>query len=301
MEDIPIRSPKGLHILVNSDTDPFFMYIDYDVRSEQLNMEFQHYHDFYEMFIMVDSSAGHLIEGQFYNLNKGDIVLINPGTLHKSVYYGKESTPRIVIRFRMEFLEKKIGGTRRVLSIFDPANPILRLPHHECDEVMGVLASIYTLRKNSPDYQDLEVVSLLVNYLCKIYHYRNLNCYTNETFDKVTQKIYSIAGYIHKHFSEDLKLEELADKFFISYCYLSRKFKEVSGFSLVQYIQMTRIRNAQKMLLNTDETIQNIAEKCGFTSFSQFNRVFEKYCTIPPSVFRKRGKEGKINVKKLEI
>jgi transcriptional regulator GlxA family with amidase domain len=53
---------------------------------------------------------------------------------------------------------------------------------------------------------------------------------------------------------------------------------------------MTRIKNVQYLLLNTKKKISELAEECGFTSFSQFNRIFQKYCSQSPSEYRKGTK-----------
>lgn len=80
----------------------------------------------------------------------------------------------------------------------------------------------------------------------------------------------------------------LAQKFFISSYYLSHQFKDVTGFTLTDYIQMTKVRNVQAMLINTSIPITEAALNCGFNSFSQFNRVFRKHIGLSPSQYRKR-------------
>ena len=84
-----------------------------------------------------------------------------------------------------------------------------------------------------------------------------------------------------------MSLESLAEQFYISTYYLSHRFRQVTGYTLIHYIQMTRIRSAQYALINTREKITDISAACGFTSFSQFNRVFRKFCGVSPSDFRR--------------
>ena len=91
---------------------------------------------------------------------------------------------------------------------------------------------------------------------------------------------------------QELSLDYISKKFFISPYYLSHQFKSVTGFTLINYIQMTRVRNAQQLLLYTDMKIADITAHCGFTSFSQFNRVFNKFCHTSPSQFRLNGSAG---------
>ena len=102
------------------------------------------------------------------------------------------------------------------------------------------------------------------------------------------RKMYTVSEYIHAHFTEPLTLEGLARQFYMSGYYLSHQFRQVTGFTLTDYIQMTRIRNVQTMLVNTDVPVTEAAFDCGFTSFSQFNRVFRKHIGMAPSQYRKK-------------
>ena len=118
--------------------------------------------------------------------------------------------------------------------------------------------------------------------------HQDLNEYTNEAaLPPTQQKIYDIASYIHAHYAEPLSLDLLAQQFYISSCYLSHQFKAITGFTLTEYIQMTKVRNVQSLLINTRIPITDAALSCGFTSFSQFNRVFQRYIGMSPSQYRK--------------
>ena len=185
--------------------------------------------------------------------------------------------------------------------LFNMEVPIIRLPVEDRESLLSILSEMYDYRKKSTNFQELGELSLLMRFLCVLNEMMVRNQYANKTFDRISHKIFSISSYIHKNYMEELALDSIAEKFFISSCYLSRKFKEVLGFTLVQYIQMTRIRNAQKMLIDSSDSIQMIAEKCGFSSFSQFNRVFDKYCSMPPNVFRKKSRKGEVNLIRLDI
>ena len=91
-----------------------------------------------------------------------------------------------------------------------------------------------------------------------------------------------MTSYIHRHYASELSLEYLAEKFFISPYYLSHQFRRVTGFSLINYIQITRVRNAQQLLLYTDMKIADITTSC-HTSPSQFrvNGVVTPITAIP--------------------
>ena len=120
--------------------------------------------------------------------------------------------------------------------------------------------------------------------------YRDRNAYTEQVdFDNITNKIYGITAYIHNRYTEDLSLAFLAKEFYVSSYYLSHQFKRVTGFTLTDYISMTRVRSAQTLLVSTDLSITDIALQSGFKSFSQFNRAFNKFLQMSPSKFRREG------------
>ena len=121
---------------------------------------------------------------------------------------------------------------------------------------------------------------------------RNQNHYVPNVEDTgIREKIYTITNYIHTHYSDDISLGSLADIFYISPYYLSHQFKDVTGYTVVQYIQLTRVKNAQYLLLNSKDKITKIAEQTGFSSFSQFNRVFRKFCGMSPSDYKNTSRQ----------
>jgi YesN/AraC family two-component response regulator len=135
--------------------------------------------------------------------------------------------------------------------------------------------------------------SKFIDFLNTLLQLKSHNIYTNDTLaSPTTKKMYEISSYIHNHFHEELSLDFLANQFYLSPYYLSHQFKKVTNFTVSTYIQMTRIKNAQCLLVETDRKITDIAHSCGFTSFTQFNRVFNKLTHMPPRDFRKNGNIG---------
>ena len=269
-----------------------FYFFDYDERSYSINMEFQHFHQFYEMCIFLDEKAGHIIDGVWYDLRCGDIVALRPSLLHKTFYPEGEPNKRLIIQFSIPPMISQLEGCMKyVYSIFNGDCPIYRFEDRYRRELMEKLNEIYYLSQSPNELMDLAINNKFIEFLSTIYLYREKNIYSNHMdFDNITNKIYSITAYIHSHFTEQLSLETISRQFFISSYYLSHQFKKVTGFTLTDYIQMTRVRNAQTLLLSTDDPITDIAFQCGFTSFSQFNRAFNKFLHISPSGFRKKSK-----------
>lgn len=284
--------------VLHRETDPFFIVLSTDIRTKDASMEFQHFHSFYEIYMLLDNSSGCYIEGQYYALHEGDIVLYAPGRLHKGVYMQDCEVRRFLISFMIPEGLVSREARRRLDALFRKEVPIFRFSSEINQKLFPIIGDIFRenekIRKECAG--DFMIAAKVLEFLYKLMRYADTeeNSYTNQEFDTITHKIYSISSYIHKHYSEPLSLEMLADRFFISSCYLSRRFKDVSGYTIVHFIQQTRIKNAQHMLVSGSESIQEISTACGFSSFSQFSRVFHKYTGMTPREYRQSGMPDEI-------
>ena len=269
-----------------------YYFFDYDERSYSINMEFQHFHQFYEMYIFLDDKAGHLIDGVWFDMRCCDIVALRPSLLHKTFYPEGQPSKRLIIQFSIPPMISAFENCMKsVYSIFEGDCPIYRFEDPYKKAVLEKLNDIYYLSQNPNELTDLAIHNKFIEFLSLIYLYRDKNVYSNRSdFDNITNKVYSITAYIHSHFTEDISLESVSREFFISSYYLSHQFKRITGFTLTDYVQLTRVRNAQTLLLSTDKPITDIAFLCGFSSFSQFNRAFNKFLHLSPSAFRKDAK-----------
>ena len=89
-----------VNISTGAEGSPFFLTLSSDVRTKQKSMDFQHFHKFYEIYILLDHSAGYFVEGQYYSINEGDIIFLKPGRLHKGTY-GETPVRRFLLAFQL--------------------------------------------------------------------------------------------------------------------------------------------------------------------------------------------------------
>jgi len=280
-------------IIINDVTNSLYYYFDYDERSYDINMNFQHFHSFFEIHILLCPNAWHLIEGTPYNITLHDFVLLRPSLLHKTEYLKGNPSKRLIINFLYpnNYFNNQIAY-ETILDPFSEQIPIFRFEKEHLSILIKLLNEIFVLSKQliSEDVRKLMIHQKFVEFLYQFWQLKEQNTYLNNKIGNETEKkIFSITSYIHNHYYESLNLESLSKQFFLSNCYLSHQFKKITGHTLTNYIQMTRIRNAQYLLINTSERITDISGQCGFTSFSQFNRVFRKFCGLSPTEFRKEN------------
>ena len=277
-------------IRVNDESDTLFYFFDYDVRTEDKNMQFQHFHTFYELCIMMCPNTKHLLEGKPYDMDAFDIIGIPPNVLHRTYYPPGDPCKRLIIQFN---LPRNVTGLsneyEQLLGIFHQEVPIFRFDRDLQKKIFSKLNDIFMLALKTDPMRDLSIHLKFTEFLMLLFLNQKRNTYTNKSeMTAMEKKIYSVTSYIHAHYSEDLSLDALAQNFYISSCYLSHQFKDVTGFTLTDYIQMTRVRNLQSLLINTQIPITQAAFACGFASFSQFNRVFQKHIGMSPSQYRKQ-------------
>lgn len=109
-----------------------------------------------------------------------------------------------------------------------------------------------------------------------------------ETKDKKTDDIVisKLIQFINENFSENISLQDAADKVFFAPAYCSRFFKEHTGENFSDYLLKVRMRHAAK-LLRENKKITDISKECGYRSFGYFTRVFKEYYKCTPSEYKR--------------
>lgn len=92
--------------------------------------------------------------------------------------------------------------------------------------------------------------------------------------------------FISSHFNEPLTLENAAEYVRLHPAYFSTLFKQCSGYSFKEYLNMVRIEESKRLLSNTEYSIIDIAVACGFDDQSYFAKVFKKYTGMTPKQYR---------------
>ncbi|MDU5945889.1 MAG: AraC family transcriptional regulator, partial [Paenibacillus macerans] len=95
-----------------------------------------------------------------------------------------------------------------------------------------------------------------------------------------------IIRYLEAHFCEEIVFEEMAKDIGISYSYMRKIVYELTGKSLIDYINLLRIEKAKRLLLETKLNMKQIAAEVGYYNVQSFNRFFRKYEGMPPSSYK---------------
>ncbi|MDN4522927.1 response regulator transcription factor [Fictibacillus fluitans] len=109
----------------------------------------------------------------------------------------------------------------------------------------------------------------------------------NEVYkENPSDAIRSVTEYIHMNLDDKLSLKQLAHHVFLHPQYLSRLFKQETGKTVTEYITQKRIEKSRELLIQSQLSITEISQQCGFTDINYFSRVFSKLEGVPPKKYR---------------
>lgn len=243
------------------------------------NMVFSHYHDFYELYYLESGQRFHFYKDELYEIEGGQFVLFPPYVMHRS--YGTEGIAfkRIVLYFR----PGEIASEELANALHDSGG-VYRFDDKPRRKIHALLESLITLQRTDAFNNELSK-SLLNVLLISILRHGKLQKKTTQ-YSRIEQVIH----YIHDNYQQDLSLELLSKQFYISPYHLCHEFKRYTNRTIIEYLNVTRIMQAQRKLMETNHTITEICHQTGFKNLTHFNRVFRTITNMTPSQYRKSGK-----------
>lgn len=157
---------------------------------------------------------------------------------------------------------------------------------HPDKELMteGLWDSLNAIARSSDYIRDIKInekLSSLITFLMSF----SWNPETVPTSGNAST-LTNLKDYIDIHYNEKISLDMLADMFLINKYTLSRGFKEQFGTSIINYLLITRITHAKQLLRFTDETVEEIGNKCGISPLYYFSRIFKQIEGISPLEYR---------------
>lgn len=101
-------------------------------------------------------------------------------------------------------------------------------------------------------------------------------------------KYKQVLSYVKQHFAESISVSELADTVAMSPQHFSKVFKNTLGRTPIQYVQEHRVEESKRLLGQSDLSLVEVAERCGFSDQAHFSRLFKKYTAQTPKRYRDR-------------
>ncbi len=267
--------------------------IDRYVRSESLVMPDMHFHPEFEIYYMFNGERYYFIENKTYPVRKGSLVLIDSMQIHKTSVLGKDFHDRFLIELNNEPFSsffQNISGMS-VAEFFAEYSCVMELDEQtqhwiEC-RLNDIMDEAEKKLENYSMFIMLKIAEILL-FVRRFHRDRLIPASLSMSKKSKHHVINEIAAYITKGDIKVKSLDEISRHFFISKSYLCRIFKEVTGFTVQDYINIHCVKKAQQLLEQNDLSIADISKNLGFTSVTYFERVFKKYTEATPFQYRKK-------------
>ncbi len=292
-------------ILVGDDKKTVRLEDDFEIEIRKRDKKYflgnAHSHNYYEMYYLVSGEIKYFIGDSIYIIKKGDVVLIPPHIIHKTVPGEDYEHTRILVTIMPSYLEEFLKYDPNLFDFFN--SYIIPSTHRTTGRIENILQTLIT--EYVEGYDKIMVKSLLGELFTILKRNADAKTKLKEDMqvnrDSCSNRILGVVRYINKKYQTDIGLEELSQKFFMSPTYLSRTFKRIMGTTYSDYIRSVRINYSIHLLLNTDANITEIASLAGFNSSNHFCKTFKDCMGISPLKYRQGLKTEGATQKKPRI
>lgn len=247
-----------------------------------------HHHDFYEVYFFVSGKVEYRVEGRIYHLQPGDILMINPLELHQMIARSDEVYERMVLWVDKQYLESLSIDTASLTRCFDNALPnhtnLLRAAPAQAMDMAMRLRQLVKESYGGEYGGELYARGLLLQFMVELN--RLVQRVDNEKDreegrEEVSPLVSQVLAYIGDHYNEELSLEKLARRFYVSKYHLSHEFSRIVGTSVYRYITLKRLLIAKQML-TSGIAPGVVCVNCGFADYANFYRAFKAQYGMTP-------------------
>ena len=256
------------------------------IRRKQLKNYDLHWHDCFEIELMLRGSAIQVLNGQRYEMQPGDIYLLNPTDFHS---IQTEGAVVYNIMFSEEMLDEDV--LQKILSI--DKNIIFRLSQHELHTTEFMISQMLYEFENTANYSDSVIKNLMECLFIMILR----KCDLSEDYGHIEKNdaIRKSILYLHSRFRENPTLEQVASVAGFNKNYFSGLFHETTGKTYKEYLNSLKLEHAKKLVLTSNIPVTEICYASGFNSLTNFLRVFKEAYKLSPTAMKKEERRKKEN------
>lgn len=247
-----------------------------------------HYHDFYEMEIILSGKEENIIGNKSYTMCGYDYAILSPSDIHKCAMLGED-----IVNITIQFDTIGFGDkTKRLLKSLQ--YPVMgRLSEDAALFFGNVIEKLSEARHQMRDDGAFSQLlnSLLEGWLIYVIKSNEHLGVDYASYSDENERIFEAVNYIKSNFRENISLSQLADSAGYNESYFSAKFKKIVGVPFKRFLRDLRLKDAYNRIVMTEDPVGVIAEEAGFSDFKNFSRCFLRQYGCSPTELRRKNKK----------
>ena len=263
------------------------------VRKGNYNMRTKHFHNQYEIFYLLEGERRFFFNNRAYLVKGGSLILVDENVIHmtcdhSAAEFGHDRIILYIDKMKMHELDRLfphlslVEFFRKHYGVFH-LNPVQQASF--IDLYLKLTDEFETKRSNYKTIIDMEVILYFIRFMRD-----NPPLVPDEISSSDNPKhqhAFRIADYISGNYTQTITLDQLSARFFISKYYMCRIFKEITGYSINEYVNIHRIQHGKRLLEESNLSISEVARQLGYENVTYFEKVFKEYMTLSPLKYRK--------------
>jgi len=256
--------------------------------SSKLYIGKNHLHYFHELILVKDGHAEFTICDKKYNVCKGSLILISNLEHHEIIADDTTVYKRYVLSISNSYcllMIKDLTLMSLLIHRNDDFRHVIQLSREHENIITEHLETIQHEYASKLDMWSLRCALLITDILLIVYRENNMHAFQGGS--GVIKTVVKVQQYIAENFMHKVTLEELGKRYFISKCYLSRMFQQITGYGFKEYIILYRLNEAKRLLRDSNLTVGEISVAVGYIDVNNFIRVFHTREGTTPYQYRK--------------
>jgi AraC-like DNA-binding protein len=249
-----------------------------------------HYHEEYELNLIINAKgAKRVVGGHIEVIDDLELVLVGPNVYHAWFTHQcqSKSITEVTIQFHKDLFDDKFLRRNQLSFVKNMIERSQRGILFSPETIAALKDRISSLNKKSGFDSVLELLSILHDLSIS----RNMktlsdSSFSNEQFHYNSRRIEKVFEYMNSHYNMQITLAEVAKIANMPEASFSRFIKKRTGKTFIDSLNEIRLGHASRMLIDTTNTVAEIAYKCGFNNISNFNRIFKRKKFCIPKDFR---------------
>lgn len=237
----------------------------------------QHSHDFCEILYVAGGAGEAILEGKKFRLAPGDLVVVNPGTLHEERSDAKAPLRLIFLAIRDFAVPGLPAG-----CLSQEKYRVLSCGEYRYKMDIYLRELLQETSSQIEFYQEISqgLVSALLVLVMRLIRINP------EDEAALSQECQKIKEYLDQNFTSPITLDSLSETVYISKHYLSHLFKEQTGVSPIKYLTSKRMEKACELLSETELPVSEVSKAVGYENPLYFSQVFKRVYGISPVKYR---------------